>query len=225
MARSSQEARALANGLLSGLFLRGRWEAGQLELAAADRLCRRDRRVRRLRGRGLAAAGEDDPERDLAPFDLLCLAELRLLAQLVDEVARRVVALRLQALVELTARVGGGVHVLDSAAGDGDGCEQYDDEWAGAHEAGSLTAGCDETFERPFEPGRRVGGVRNRVAAGEHAEVDAAVVAQDPDGQRLVARIERHRREDLAQRDPGQVERRLRPGDVRNDQVEHARSA
>src|SRR3954447_23050555 len=113
---SSTSAQRFANGLLARLFLL-RSPGLKLELAGLDLLRGRDRLVGGLRVCRLAAAGHDDPERDLAPLDLLVLTEVSVLAQLVDEGAGGVVALGLEALVELAAGVAGGVDVLVAARG------------------------------------------------------------------------------------------------------------
>ena len=81
---------------------------------------------------------------------------------------------------------------------------------------------------RPTAASRPVGGIGDvgqRAAVGEQPEVDAAVVAQDPDAERLVARVQRDRGIDLAQRHAVEVEGLLRARHVRHDQVEDARRA
>src|SRR4051794_33280386 len=113
---SSTSAQRFANGLLARLFLLGRPDL-ELQLAGLDLLRGRDGLVGGLRVCGLTAAGQDDSERDLAPLDLVVLTEVSILAQPVDVVAGGVVALGLEALVELAAGVTGGVDVLVAARG------------------------------------------------------------------------------------------------------------
>src|SRR3954454_6685006 len=216
-----------ANGLPARLFLLAR-RAGQLELARLDLLGGADGRRRGLRRAWLAAASEVDAERDLAALDLLFLAELCLLAQFVYVAPGAVVALRSKALVEVRARVGGGVERLGLVPAGGE-CEHRHEqepcEGSGAHEAASLASAIGQKIECALESGGRAIDVRQRVAVGQQTEVDAAVVAQDSDRQRLIARIQRDGWIDLAHGHAAQIERLLRPRHVRHHEVEHARPA
>src|SRR4051794_33670999 len=143
MAPSSPSACQFANGLLVGLFLR-RGLPGELELAGRDLLRVEDCLLRGLRRIGLAAAGEDDAERDRSTLLRLRPAEVCLLAQLVDEVARAVVALGGQALLELPTGVVRGVHGLPAAAAARaereDEHEQSGTEYPGSHRVSRLPA-------------------------------------------------------------------------------------
>src|SRR4051794_19792136 len=150
MAPSSTSVRGFANGLLTGLFL-----ARQLELACLHLLGDHDCLVRRLGRAGLPAAGEDNPERYLGALRLGALAQLRLLAQLVDVVARAVVVLGPEALVELRAGVAGHIHVLAAAAGGKR--EHGQDEQCGepgAHAGGTLASAIGQKRERALEARR-----------------------------------------------------------------------
>src|SRR5436309_462267 len=70
--------------------------------------------------------------------------------------------------------------------------------------------------ESPFDARGGIGHVREGVAIGEQPEVDAAVVAQNPDRQPLIPGIERYHWEDIAHRNACEVEGLLRSRDVRD---------